>query len=441
MKNKLNLSLLIVAITLCLTLAMSAFAQDSTFDSQSPEAPAASLFVDNFTYSGALTNNGWAAHSGAGTSALSTTTGLTFAGYPGSGTGNAVLVGNAGGEDDSMLLSAPQTANGTVYYSLLVNVNDAATDKTGDYFFHIGTRASTTSFVSFAARLFARIVGGNVNFGISNGSATPVYGTTNFSRNTTYLVIVKYTLNTSGNDPVSLWVIPAASGVPTTEAAAGTPEATETTTTGQDVIDALAIRQGSNATSTQEVVDGIRVGTTWADITGAAAPTAGGAKVFTTVMNGANEVPANSSPARGFGRVVLNAAETQITASFYWEGIGPGTTSGHIHGPAAVGVNAPVLFNLNPVTGTSGSAVDQVFAVSATDVANLRAGLYYMNIHSSVNFPGGEIRGQLRAISARADYDGDGKSDYGVVRPGAAANPNQLSWFIKLNGGGEIRRE
>ena len=102
MKNKSILSFLLVVISLFFTLAMSAFAQDTSSDGQSPEAPEASLFVDNFTYSGALTNNGWAAHSGAATSPLSTTTGLTFAGYPGSGTGNAVLVGNAGGEDDSM---------------------------------------------------------------------------------------------------------------------------------------------------------------------------------------------------------------------------------------------------------------------------------------------------------------------------------------------------
>ncbi len=171
------------------------------------------------------------------------------------------------------------------------------------------------------------------------------------------------------------------------------------------------------------------------------APEAANSKVFITYFSGRNEVPnANASAATGFGRVVLNDAETQITASFYWTGIGPGSTSGHIHGPAAVTATAPVLFNLAPATGTNGSTVDQVFTVTATDVSNLRAGLFYMNIHSATNFPGGEIRGQLVAARAKADYDGDGRSDYGVVRQGAGSTGN-LQWYVlPSNGSAEIQR-
>ncbi|RYY44991.1 MAG: hypothetical protein EOO06_17275, partial [Chitinophagaceae bacterium] len=47
------------------------------------------LANENFTFTGALSNNGWSIHSGAGTNPISTTTGLTYTGLQGSGVGNA----------------------------------------------------------------------------------------------------------------------------------------------------------------------------------------------------------------------------------------------------------------------------------------------------------------------------------------------------------------
>ena len=227
------------------------------------------LLVQDFNFSGALTANGWTAHSSGGTNAISTTTGLTYAGYAGSGVGNAALVGNAGGEDDNITF-ANQTTNGqSIYFAFMVNVNEASTSKSGDYFFHTGSPGGAT-WSTFAGRVFARVVGGVVNFGVSN-STTPTYGTTNFARNTTYLLVMKYTITTgAGNDALSLWVLP--SGVPASEAAAGTPELTNTGTPGTDAINAVGLRQGSTS-QPQTVVDGIRVGNTWTDAlqTGAAA--------------------------------------------------------------------------------------------------------------------------------------------------------------------------
>nr|MCU0240036.1 CHRD domain-containing protein [Pyrinomonadaceae bacterium] len=117
---------------------------------------------------------------------------------------------------------------------------------------------------------------------------------------------------------------------------------------------------------------------------------------FTGNLNAAQEVPPNASTATGFGRVTLNNAETQITVSVYYSGLtSPGVSVGHIHGPAAVGSNGPVIFNLNPTAGvTSGSVVNATFAVTPTQVADLKAGLWYFNIHTTTN-SGGEIRGQI----------------------------------------------
>lgn len=223
----------------------------------------APLFADNFNFTGALTANGYTGHSSRGVNPISTTTGLSFAGYEGSGVGNAARIGNASGEDVNRTFSSQSTNGQSVYFSLLVNVNEVSTAKSGDVFFHTGSGGGA-NWTAFSANVAARVVSGNVNFGITN-SSTVSYGTTNFSRNTTYLLVVKYTIATgAGNDPVSLWVIP--TGIPATEIAAGTPLVRNTTTAGTDAVNAVGLRQGAKNISPSVIVDGIRVGTSWSSI-------------------------------------------------------------------------------------------------------------------------------------------------------------------------------
>ena len=126
-----------------------------------------------------------------------------------------------------------------------------------------------------------------------------------------------------------------------------------------------------------------------------AGPAGATAQTFTVTLSGLQEVPANASSATGLASVVLNAAETTITVDVSWTGLSANATAGHIHGPAASGVNAAVIFPFAGVpAATSGSIPSQPFAISAAQVADLKAGLYYVNIHNAT-FPGGEIRAQL----------------------------------------------
>ena len=221
------------------------------------------IIVEDFNYpvGDSLTGHGWTKHSGAAFTILVQTGSLTYAGYPSSGIGNHVVItgGSGSKEDVNVGIDSFYTNGDVVYYSFLVNVASAAT--TQDYFIHIGNRVSPTAFTLFAARVFVQDVSGNLRFGISNTS-TQTMGTTNFSYNTTYLVFVKYTINTAGADECRLWVF--SSGVPLSEALAGTPEVLNTSTNGQDVIDAIALRQGGNAYSV--LVDGIRLSTQWGDL-------------------------------------------------------------------------------------------------------------------------------------------------------------------------------
>lgn len=148
------------------------------------------------------------------------------------------------------------------------------------------------------------------------------------------------------------------------------------------------------------------------------------ATYFTANLNSAQEVPPNSSTATGFGRVTLNDAETQITVSVYYGNPNVLTgwvTAGHIHGPAAIGSNGPVIFDLSPTTGvTSGSVVNLSFTVTPAQVADLKAGLWYFNIHTSTN-PGGEIRGQILLNAPHVAYL-DGNQENPPVTTSAKGN-------------------
>lgn len=214
----------------------------------------AQLLVDDFNYTGLLTDNGWSVTGTNVNDPISTTSGLTFAGYPGSGVGNAANVVGAN-QDVNKGFTAQSGLGSVVWMSALINVTEASA-QTGGYFLHLGDRSDTdpTSFTSFSARLWAKTDNtGVVNFGVSNTS-TAQYGTTPFQTNTTYLVIIKYSIALAVPDTARLWVIP--SGVPVDEASLGTPEVVNTTN-GQDNIDAVGLRQASGIPDV--IVDGLRI--------------------------------------------------------------------------------------------------------------------------------------------------------------------------------------
>lgn len=220
-------------------------------------------FVEEFNnpVGNLITDHGWTNHSGTGSFITHAAGSLTYTGYPSSGIGNHVVIeGGSGSREDVNAGFVEQNSNDDdIYFSFLVNV--ASASATADYFIHLGDRVSPTAFTTFSARVFVQDVAGALRFGLSNTS-TATMGTTNFNYGTTYLVIVKYTINTSGADETKLWVF--SSGVPADELSAGVPEVHNTTTSGQDVIDAIALRQGSNAYSVQ--LDGLRVSTNWIDL-------------------------------------------------------------------------------------------------------------------------------------------------------------------------------
>lgn len=119
-------------------------------------------------------------------------------------------------------------------------------------------------------------------------------------------------------------------------------------------------------------------------------------KNFMTVINGAQETPANTSGALGNG--ILTYDTKTDTLCYYLSYIG--TLAGgaeilaHIHGPAAPGVPAGIILAL-PLGTTKQACV--VNPPPPFNKKELYKNLYYVNIHS-VAFPAGEIRGQIFRI-------------------------------------------
>ncbi|MBI4916740.1 MAG: CHRD domain-containing protein [Acidobacteria bacterium] len=116
---------------------------------------------------------------------------------------------------------------------------------------------------------------------------------------------------------------------------------------------------------------------------------------YSAGLTGGQEVPPVATTATGTGFVVLDQVGSTITVLLAYSGLTTAATAGHIHRGAA-GVNGPVVFNLAPPAVTTGAIVPVTFAVTPADIADLLAGNFYFNVHSST-FPGGEIRGQIGA--------------------------------------------
>jgi len=151
---------------------------------------------------------------------------------------------------------------------------------------------------------------------------------------------------------------------------------------------------------------------------------------FAAVANGAKETPTNGSTGSGTGTFVVNADDS-VTYEVDFSGLSGTVFAGHVHSGKpglAGGVIAPLSLTVN--NGTSGTFSGTTAPIGAGDLARLRAGHSYLNIHSSV-FPGGELRGQVVAAFAEYSAGCNGSatlSGSGVPAPGESVT-------ISISGG------
>lgn len=132
---------------------------------------------------------------------------------------------------------------------------------------------------------------------------------------------------------------------------------------------------------------------------------------FNAGLSGANGVPPTGATGTGVATLFYDDNNSLITTDDSYSfalsafGLSGPATGMHIHAPAPVTGNAPVIVPLTEPTFTvfnSGGTLliggAGVAPPSASFLSTLQAGLAYVNIHTSLS-PGGEIRGQLFQVA------------------------------------------
>jgi len=107
-------------------------------------------------------------------------------------------------------------------------------------------------------------------------------------------------------------------------------------------------------------------------------------------MNAANEVPPGDSPATGHAEATFDTVTRALTWTVTYSNLTGPAAGAHFHGPGEAGKNAGIVL---PFASTA-SPINGSATLSEAQAADLLAGKWYVNIHTSSN-PGGEIRGQM----------------------------------------------
>jgi hypothetical protein len=131
---------------------------------------------------------------------------------------------------------------------------------------------------------------------------------------------------------------------------------------------------------------------------------------FKADLTGSNEVPMSQTSGTGTVTATLDSETKRLTWEGAYSGLSGPATAAHIHGSAAAGSNARLVFWISDNIGqcsqgeckSNNEAKAQPLsspfrgsaALTDTQVNDLMAGMYYVNIHTNA-YPRGEIRGQL----------------------------------------------
>jgi CHRD domain len=114
--------------------------------------------------------------------------------------------------------------------------------------------------------------------------------------------------------------------------------------------------------------------------------------LMSAALSGATQVPPNSTTGSGAASIKLDGDVLSWVVTY--SGLTGPVTGAHFHGPAPANANAGVIV---PFAGSLGSPIQGSQKLTAAQIAGLRGGLWYVNLHTAA-FPGGEIRGQVTAV-------------------------------------------
>ena len=114
---------------------------------------------------------------------------------------------------------------------------------------------------------------------------------------------------------------------------------------------------------------------------------------FNFIIEGSQEVPPVVTPGIGVGDVFLDTQTNALSWNIGFTQLTGAATNAHMHGPAQIGQNAGVQIDIGAASGLVSPMIGNA-VINAQQAADLKAGLWYVNIHTA-RHPGGEIRGQI----------------------------------------------
>jgi fibronectin type 3 domain-containing protein len=300
----------------------------------------------------ATTGGGFSNWFSGGTGA-SIVTGLTYAGLP---TANNALqwATSPAYEGENLTTAITPGMNGTVYVSFLYNAPSYTANKSGFAVDNgagqnIGYYMGMTSSGTFGVAT------------IDNGSGTVLGTATNtINFNTPYFIVVKFVKDSGGTyyQSGSIWINPTPGG--SEPAASGTFTGTYTAMT--KIADFLTALGGSTV-----IIDEVRMGTTWADVTPASASPPATPTGLTVTATGANSVSLSWTASTG-SPVSYNVKRSTTSGGTYTT---VGTTT------------APTTNYTDTVVGGS----TYYYEVSAVNVAGESANSSYVSAAPTLGAP------------------------------------------------------
>ncbi len=282
MKKTFLLRSLIAACLICLT---SLSAKAKVYLSEDFDYPNVEQLVET---------SEWLQYSTVTTNPILLSTGsLIKAGYANEVVGKQVTLGTEsssqkafiGFKDGENALPFVYSADKSIYYSVLINVESAPTSAPAYFICFVQSLSAAfeenktpTEF----ARLFAtQSAEGKYKLSVSRNNTTLAEASAELLYGETYLAVVKYTFKEgTTNDVVSLYIEPSAIAEPATadavyNASSGSDVVSSSTTRG---IEGIEVRQGQTSTRNAAALtlDAIRVADTWAELFAAAGTGEGG---------------------------------------------------------------------------------------------------------------------------------------------------------------------
>jgi hypothetical protein len=115
---------------------------------------------------------------------------------------------------------------------------------------------------------------------------------------------------------------------------------------------------------------------------------------FKVSLTGAQQVPPVTTNATGTADLTYDASSRVLTWNVSYSGLSGPATMAHIHGPAAVGKNAPPVIFLSEKGAAVANPIKGQATLTPEQAQQMMAGDWYINIHTQAHADG-EIRGQV----------------------------------------------